>query len=82
MNSTNSTINFMYFLHNFTMDQVKLAMANTNSPEHLLAKFNSAGGQDGTRNLINTFMAMSYDNQILFTQWVESNYLAYKIFAE
>ena len=67
-------INFMYFAHNFSQVQMNKMFSTFNNPAHFEAKFRSARGENGTIKFFNWFMELSLDNQLIVTNWVETNY--------
>ena len=69
-----NTINFLYFAHNFyavQLDKIFNALDNYN---HFKSKFETARGNNGTDKFISWFMNLSLDNQLIVTNWVETNY--------
>lgn len=64
----------MYFVHNFQghqMEQIYNALGNVN---HFRSKFSNSRGSNGSIMFINWFMSLSTDNQLIVTNWVETNY--------
>jgi len=68
------TINFMYFAHNFSLNQMQLIFNALGNPTHFKAKWNTANGNNGTEKFFNWFMMLSIDNMLIVTEWIESNY--------
>ena len=68
------TINFMYFLANFSEKQLDGALDVTSAPNHLKNKFLNMKGSNGTEKLFNLFFELSLDNQKNFVNWIKENY--------
>ena len=68
------TINFMYFLYNFSQDHLDNLFEYLGNKEHFTDKFSRSFGNNGTQKLMNLFMALSTDNQLKFVEWVNQNY--------
>ena len=69
-----NTINFMYFAHNFSIEQMKAIFIALGNAEHFSSKFFGAKGSNGTKKFLNWFMTLSLDNMLIVTNWIETNY--------
>lgn len=75
-----STINFLYFLYNYNILELKLAFDSTGLGNHFFDKFQGLVKRkgSGTYALLETIMEMSDDNKQKVIEWVENNYKAFK----
>ena len=75
------TINFMYWLHNYTerVDVMLEKVYGKDLGQHFFDKFKSYTNLNGTHSLMRLFMNMSEDNKVKLLTYVNSNYQYNKI---
>lgn len=81
MNNSESTINFMYFIHNFPYNFIeKVWGEDSNLCNHLESKWRgliTSGDDYGYIYFLKFFMDLSKDNKTILLEWVEKNYKSF-----
>lgn len=80
----NTVINFNYFAHNYSRDQLQQVFKQTSASEHLKAKFQQLAHENigGTPAFYDWFMLLSIGNQRAIVKWINNNYIAFQDFNE
>jgi len=78
MNENKTTINFMYFAHNFGYNWISVIWSNnTHMANHLMSKWNALNQNNsdgGTSNFFKLFMQLDDNNRNILLDWIKENY--------